>query len=275
MREINFVDPKINNIEHQEISIQVGLSGFSFLIRDIEGNCLALKSYRFKNILLIDELIRRISLLISNDPVFNNKFTKSKVFYISQKSTLVPEEFFNPEHLKKYFEFSQNLNELDELHYNYLPKIQAYNVFSISNYLTSIFYSLGLSPAYYHQATNLISYGAHTSGQTRAHAIISLNKTFFDIIVFERGKLMLSNSFEFTNPMDFIYFFLYTFQQLKIDLKNLSVEVLGDISERENLIEEIAKHTAPPLLPSLSVPSLCKNLSQTDSLYFYNLFIHS
>ena len=177
MSKTDYLNPKINNIEKQEISIQVSLNGFSFLIQDT-GNkeCLAFKHYPFKSIFLIDELIREVENLVSHDTAFNNNYTSTKICFITQKSTLIPEEFFKPEHIKKYFEFSHVLNELDELHYNYLPSIQAYNVFSIPNYLTSIFYKTGQpSPTFTHQATSMIEYGMRHINEGEVKALIGIN----------------------------------------------------------------------------------------------------
>jgi hypothetical protein len=274
MPDINYVNPQINNIDKQEISIQISLNGFSYLIRAKETHqCLLFKHFEFKNTILIDELIRKVESLVAKESIFSNSFTKASLVFISQKATLVPEDFFNPEHLKKYFEFSHSMDELDELHYYYIDTLQTYNVFSFPNYLTSIFYSLLPNIKFNHQSSTLINFGLSKFGQKKCGAIIGINKLFFDIEVFENGKLILSNSFQYANTMDFIYFVLYTCKQLKIDLYDIELITLGETINNKAIISELQKHFPNLIIPKLEVPLLCKNLGNADAIRFYNLFL--
>lgn len=273
MQDINYVNPQINNIENQEISIQVGLNGFSFLIKASETHeCLLFRHFNFKNTLLVDELIRKIEGLVSKEAVFSNTYSKATLYYISQKATLVPEEFFSPEYLKKYFEYSHSMDELDELHYTYIESLKAYSVFSVPNYLTGIFYSLLPQIKFEHQGTTLINYGLNTVNKKQS-AVLGINKTFFDIEIFENKQLVLSNSFQYTNAMDFIYFVMYVCKQLKIDLKALDLQVLGDIKNHKALITELQKHISNVNTPELNLQNLYKNISNEDAICFYNLFL--
>lgn len=275
MQEYNYVNPLINNIENQEISIQINLDGFSFLVRSSDNNqCLLFKHYEFKNIMLIDELIRKTESIVSKDPVFTNNYTKANLTFVNQKSTLVPEDFFNTEHLKTYFEFSHNLDELDELHYNYISFLKAYNVFSIPNYLTGIFYNLIPNITFLHQSTALIRHGMSDTPSDKPKVIIGINKGFFDIVVFEEDQLILSNSFQYSNTMDFIYFVLYTCKQLKIDTNNLNVYLLGQVKQNKNLVNELKMHIGSIDSPQMEIPGLCRNMDNLDAVRFYNLYLN-
>lgn len=275
MPDINYVNPQINNIVKQEISIQISLNGFSFLIKAQETKqCLLFKYFEFRNIILIDELIRKVENIVVRESIFTNTYSKAKLFYISQKATLVPEEFFNPEYLKKYFEFSHSLDELDELHYNYISPLNSYNVFSIPNYLTGIFYKLLPNIEFDQQSSTLIQYGLEKLSPAKTYIVIGINKSFFDIEIFEEGKLILSNSFQFANTMDFIYFVLYTCKQLKIDLNNIELITLGETLKNKAIINELRKHFAKMNTPKLEVPFMCKNLGNSDAIRFYNFFLN-
>lgn len=273
MQDINYVNPQINNIKNQELSIQAGLNGFSFLIKASSSEkYLVFKQYNFKNTLLVDELIRKVEALVSKESFFSTSYSSAKLFFISQKATLVPEAFFSPEYLKKYFEFSHSMDELDELHYTYIESLKAYSVFSIPNYLTGIFYTLLPQIKFEHQGTTLIKYGLNSANKGQS-AILGINKTFFDIEIFENKELVLSNSFQYTNAMDFIYFVMYACKQLKIDLKTLQVQVLGDIKNHRKIISELRKHISNVSTPELSLHTLGMNISNEDALGSYPLFL--
>lgn len=274
MPDFNYVNPKINNIDKQEISIQISLSGFSFIIRDSETQlCLLFRHYAFNNLLLIDQLIRKVEEIVSQESVFRNSYVQSNLIYISQKATLVPEDFFDTSHLKKYFEFSHPLDELDELHFNVVNTIKAYNVFSVPNYLSGVFYPLLPNIKFYHQATKLIDFGMTTGDAEKYKAVVGLNSTFFDIELYEDNQLLLSNSFQYSNSMDFIYFYMYTCRQLKIETTDMIVYFLGHSLKKNEIVHELNKLVKRIVYPNFTKNLHCRSLNNTDMLKFYNLFL--
>ncbi len=273
MPEINFVNPVINNITDQEISIQVSLGGFSFLIRSTENKqCLAFRNYEFKNILLVDELIRKAEQIISEDNFLNNKYKAVDIYYISQHVTIIPQEYFSPENLKTYFEFNHNLAELDELHYTYIQEINAYNVFSIPSYLSNAFYNLSSRLKYDHQSSQLIRLGHRKLLNNRPLIILGVNKGFFDLVVFERGGLVLSNSFQYANTMDFVYFYLYALKQLKIDGSAVQLFILGNDLGNRRFMKEIETKIGKTSIPEFSLTGICQNFSNLQAARFYTHF---
>lgn len=275
MPDINFVNPNINKIKNQEISIQVSLDGFSFSIASaVDKSCLLFRSYKFEHILLIDELIRKTESILSSDDKLNYNFDKADVTLISQNSAIIPTEFFNTSDLKKYFEFSHNLAEFDEIHYTHLKEIEAYNVFSIPGYFSQLFYSNYPKVTFNHQASRLINFGYKNQSYS-PRIIVGLNAGFFDMVIFDNNKLLLSNSYLYTTPTDFIYFFLYTCRQLKIEIEKTNVYAFGESILNRVLIEEIAGQVNEVIITDLNSPYACTNLTKKQLAQYYNHFIQN
>lgn len=274
MPDISFVNPQINNITNQEISIQVSLNGFSFSVCSSENNqCLAFRHYKFKNVMLVDELIRNTEHIISEDNFLNTKYDKASIFYISQNVTIIPGDFFDTENLKTYFEFNHNLPELDEIHYSYIQEINAYNVYSIPTYLTNAFYNLGTTTKFEHQTSQLIRFGYNHLNNSSSVILISINKGFFDLIIYEEEKLVLANSYQYAYTMDFIYFFLYAIEQLKIDISSSQIFTLGNGLNERKFIDEIEQKIGNTSIPKFNLRGICQNLSEAQAAQFYSLFL--
>lgn len=275
MPDINYLNPQINTIsqKEQEASIQVSLNGFSFLIKSAKTKeYLLFRNYKFENIQLIDELIRKSEQVVSNDQYLHSNFSKVELTYISQKSTLVPNEFFNTAHLKKYFEFNHNLNELDELHYTPISAINAFNVFSLPNYLTNVFNDAFGAITFKHQASYLINYG-HNLASEGITILVGIQSGFFDIAIFDKKRLLLYNSFQHTNTLDFIYFFLYPLSQLKIDASKQNIIVFGDSKQHAHIIQELKLRVNSVSHPCFeNNASGLKQLTNNKKLRFYTLF---
>ncbi len=58
-----------------------------------------------------------------------------------------------------------------------------------------------------------------------------------DIVVVAQNKLVLFNSFDFVTKEDFLYYLLFTMEQLQLDPHTVTVKLFGDIEEGDDLYE--------------------------------------
>jgi hypothetical protein len=59
---------------------------------------------------------------------------------------------------------------------------------------------------------------------------VHINKGHFEIIVVQNQKLLLFNSFDYNTPEDFIYYVLFTAEQLNLNPENFLLELIGNIT---------------------------------------------
>ncbi len=64
---------------------------------------------------------------------------------------------------------------------------------------------------------------------------VNVSHTHFEIIVVYQRKLLFYNSFTYTTKEDFIYYLLFTAEQLELNPETLSLCFLGDIDETHDL----------------------------------------
>jgi len=63
----------------------------------------------------------------------------------------------------------------------------------------------------------------------RKKVYVNVASKNFDVIVIQNKQLKFSNSFHFETKEDFIYYILFTFEQLKLDVENIELYFCGDI----------------------------------------------
>ncbi len=273
MPEINYINPLLKKNQPKDLFAQISMDGFSYSIRSSESKQILLfKYFKFHNILLVDEMLRKVENIIDIEDAIKDKFTCADVVCISQRSTLIPEEFFKPEYLKKYFEFSQNLAEFDELHYTYIPEIKAYNVFGLPSFLCNIFYTIHPKSTFHNQSTTLIRKGIRKGNDDHISAIMGLNNGFFDLVLIQNGNLLLNNSFQYTNSTDFVYFFLYTCKQLKINPADIPVTVFGEAIQEKSIIEELRPQVRTIEIPQIDISDRSP-LDNKQRVQFYTHFL--
>jgi len=65
------------------------------------------------------------------------------------------------------------------------------------------------------------------------YAVIS--KTHFEIIVINSGQLLFYNTFEYTTKEDFIYYLLFTAEQLQLNPEEFKLTLIGNLTANSEL----------------------------------------
>ncbi len=246
MPDIDFIDKSLNreNTQNYHLSIQADLSGFSFCILDIKKRIyLGLRSYTFEKIYSTEDYADKLTEVFKEDKLLDCQYKSGGFIYLSQKSTLIPEIFFDKENLKAYFEFNQSLNELDEIHFNFLAEINAYIIFAIPNYVVNEIIGRFENVKLFHQATPLIKI-IFKNKDIKEHerVYVNMNNKFIDIAVVAGNRLCLYNTFQFQNETDLLYFILYIYKQLNLDTRKNKLFISGEQSDNIKYYNALRKY---------------------------------
>jgi hypothetical protein len=90
---------------------------------------------------------------------------------------------------------------------------------------------------YQHHSTVLLEKLLKLAGSDQKKMYINVSKRSFDIVVLENKKLIFSNIFSYETKEDFIYYILFTAEQIKLDTAVFNLYFLGEI----NIDSEIYK----------------------------------
>ena len=59
----------------------------------------------------------------------------------------------------------------------------------------------------------------------------------FDLVIIQQKKLLFFNSFSYKTPEDFLYYLLFTMEQLQLDTGETKVRVFGTVEEGDRLFD--------------------------------------
>lgn len=246
MPDISLLDTSLEKEKTQNyfLSIQADLNGFSFCILDIEKKTyLGIRHYDIKDVYSLDDFTDKLLKIFNEDELLNKSFKSVSFIYLTQKSILIPASFFDKSNLKAYFEFNHSLSDLDEIHYNFLSEIDAYNVFVIPNYIASEIIKRFENVKLYHQATPFIkSIFEKNIDRDSDGVYVNMNDKFIDIAVARENRLNLYNTFQFQNETDLLYFVLYIYKQLNLDTKKNKLFVSGQQGENPKYYKALKKY---------------------------------
>lgn len=242
MQDFDFVDETldINLTQSYCLSIQLSLNGLSFCILDpVRNKYIALSHQNFENDLAFDDLLNTIENIFKKDDLLGHSYKNTKLIWLSNKNTLIPDSYFNKGNLKKYFEFNQKLDDLDELHFKKLKYIDAYSVYVIPNQITNIFIKQFPKLSFYNQQVPFIDHALFKYHSESKKVFVNVNDEFIDMSITESGKLLLYNNFMYKTEMDIIYFIMYVFDRFNLNTENTELILSGFIDKKTSIYSKL------------------------------------
>ena len=221
-----------NKLTNLELSIQLSLSGLSFCILQRGTNTIvALKDYNFDKKLNPIELLDRLKHLFNSESVLKNSFESVVVIHDNALSTLVPKALFNADCLSDYLKFNSKILKSDFITSDTIDINDSVNVYvpyiNINNFGSFTFK---------HVSTILVEKILLIEKHSDIPKVyVNISKNHFEIIVVNAAKLQLYNSFEYNTKEDFIYYVLFTAEQLKLNPEKLNLIFIGDVDTKNEL----------------------------------------
>ncbi len=220
-----------------KLSIQVSLNGLSFCILDSISNSIVLsKQVIFKKDLNAYEILKELRDLLRTYRVEDYGYSDVVVIHRNTLFSLVPKSLFDEKELANYMKFNIKILANDMMAYDEIDQPELINVYvpfmNINNYIYELFGEFD----FLHNGTVLIQALLQSHSDTkRPVCYVHVADDQMDITVLENKKLRFYNSFYFDTKEDFIYYLLFTLEQLKLDPAQVGVRLFGSVKEGDDL----------------------------------------
>ena len=264
----------IKDTYSKEISIQFSLDGFSFCICNAATKELQhLTSHTFENSIATPELLlSEIESLFNQNSVLKQEFETVTIIHHNHLSTLVPTALFNENELKLYLDYNIKTLTNDFIAFDSLSQLDIKNVYvpyiNINNYFFQKFGEF----EYKHHSTILIDkLILHSKNNTEKQFFVNVAGAHFDIVVIENSKLLFYNSFSYKTKEDFIYYILFTAEQLKLNPEKFLLYFIGDIEKDSEIYNITYQYIRNVNFIKLAIPFFDENNEIASHTYFTTL----
>lgn len=229
-----------NILTNQELSIQLSLSGLSFCILNTDTNTITYLQHVDFSKKTPSDLLDAVKHEFNTNSNLQKEFSKLTVIHENEWSTLVPKPLFNEDNLADYLKFNTKILKTDFITFDNINQNDSVNVYvpftNINNYLFDKFGSF----TYKHFSTVLIEQLLTLEKNSNTSKVyVNVNTDSFEVIAFNTGKLTLYNTFNYQTKEDFIYYLLFTFEQLQLNPETVELVFLGNLN-KEHAIYKIA-----------------------------------
>ncbi|MEN8186665.1 MAG: DUF3822 family protein [Bacteroidota bacterium] len=269
----NSVDFK--DLKDTDLSIQLSLDGFSFcILNKIQNEIISLCHYSFPDSSPTPKKhLQNVKEVFEKENLLKNKFAAVNITHINNLSSFVPKALFNEELLTDYLKFSHKVFTNDYLVYDQISNHDLVNVYvpfvNINNFFIDKFGSFN----YKHSSTVLVENLLDTyKFSERPHLFVMVNDKHFEIVAIADNKFQLYNSFQYHTKEDFIYYLLFTAEQLQFNPEDLELIFLGNTGINDEIYRITYKYIRNvSFLENRNVHTLNKDISEEEQRKFFIL----
>ena len=222
----------ITEKKYKKLSIQVSLTGLSFCCFDTLNNTVSsfkeIHFEQFNKNLKVEDLFANA---FDEHPELQEQYDDVLVIHSNNLSTFVPAPLFDENYLGSYLQYNTKVFETDFFAFDEISNYEINAVYipyvNMNNFFIDKFGSFEYKHANSILVTKLLDASKNIDTKKM---MVHFNSTHFEIVVIQNQKLLLFNSFEYQTPEDFIYYILFTAEQLNLNPENFPLELIGNIT---------------------------------------------
>ncbi len=222
----------ITSRNYKKLSLQVSAYGLSFCCFDTLNrevtHCI---TEVFSKYSPLEEELWKVFV---NNPVLTSTYDEIVVLHGNSFNTFVPTALFDANYPGSYLQYNTKVFETDFFAVDELDSYELNNVYvpmmNVNNFLIDQFGAFEYKNANSVLVSKLLDASKNIDDK---QVYVHFQDNNFEIVVVRNQKLLLYNSFEYKTPEDFLYFLLFTMEQLFLNPETARIYLLGKVTEND------------------------------------------
>ncbi|HEX8576530.1 MAG TPA: DUF3822 family protein [Flavobacterium sp.] len=259
---------------YKRLAIQVSMSGFSYCIFDTFYNRIDLvKEVDFSALPKTSKVEDYYWKAFLDNRELTKMYDDVVVLHDNNFNSFVPLPLFDENFLGSYLQYNTKVFETDSFAFDVIPNYDINNVYvpyaNINNYLLDQFDGFD----YKHVSSILVTKLLDVSKNVEEKQVfVHFGHQRLDIVVVKNQQLLFFNTFEYRTKEDFIYYLLFTAEQLGLNPEHFSLQLLGNISRESPFFEMAYLYVRNVSIADLSVFQKANSFSEAQNLKHFILF---
>ncbi|MFK8008338.1 MAG: DUF3822 family protein [Saprospiraceae bacterium] len=226
------------------LSILIGMDRFSYAILDDENHLLALKSYLINADLKASKKLHpALQDLFIEDDVLKLPFQKKTVGFINNKTTFVPNKFFQEKEVDTYLSKQVGSLEADQIFVDEVELMGAKNVYAFDQEVYFLVKGYLPNARFIHNATSVLQgFSFNQNNSSGKKVYVNVKGDHLQIALFDNQEMVFYNSFAFQNEQDFIYQVMLVFNQFRLSTDSNPVILSGQITKDSKIYRMLFRY---------------------------------
>ncbi len=224
---------------NKRLSVQLSLTGLSFLLETANEPSI-LKTVVFDSELNPSQVLQEVLASFKGEPFLQTAVKEVRLIYHNKEFALVPDKVFDPNNLSEYLKYNARLLANDFLDFDSIQSLELSNVYvpytNINNFFFDTYgdFTFEHSISVYLRATQDLN-------KPDQGEVVYIEKQENDLILtaYKDNQLQLANVFTYSCKEDFLYYLLFTLEQLDFNPDSILLYLTGGIEKGDAYYELI------------------------------------
>ena len=226
---------------NKTLTIRVGKNTLSFSMIDAENpqQPIVYEPYVAKSGVSMAANLREAFKTVD---ILSEDIRRARVM-VNSKVLMVPVEQFQEADVEMLYNHSYPKSEQDSIVYNVLPDLNAVAIFAINKDLQLVVNDHFSDVRLIHVMAPVWRYLHQRSFTGHRNKLYGyFHDRQLDIFSFQQHRFKFCNAFDTSRAHDSLYFLLYVWKQLNLQPEHDEMHILGEIPERDWLLQELRKY---------------------------------
>ena len=222
--------------EQYTLSIRLSADGFSFSVHTLtNGECLFMDTFAVNTSY---SLTANLKEMLASTSALQYRYKQTNILIDTPRFTTIPFELFEDEQTEELFYQNFAKSSHETILCNILGKSNVALLFGMDKYAHQLLCEHFPKVRIFACISPLTEFFAQQSQESSCRKLYAhIKKTSMEILAFEKGKLLIVNTFPCQHINDRIYYLLYIWQQLGFSQEKDQLWLAGDTKEEELLTE--------------------------------------
>ncbi len=264
-----------NRTANFHLSISLGKNGMKYAVLDIKNNrYIALESHSFEKSFSSSAIAEATNVLLNKNEVTHNLFKSIQISIENEIATIIPNAVYEKGSEKSYLRHCSNVAQSDDFFTYDLKNIDAKIIFGTDKKLVSELKKYFPNGKINHICSafteGILINNKNINGEK---IFVNVQPGFFQLIVMKGKDLILCNTFYYESSEDFLYFILFTCEQLKLNPETVQVFLLGEVEKNSAIYTILYKYIRNVNFGLRNDNfGYCHRLEEIPKHFYYTLF---
>ncbi|MBR3013680.1 MAG: DUF3822 family protein [Bacteroidaceae bacterium] len=226
--------------EHYTLSIRLTADGFCFSLASPTEKKF-FPNWESEIDLLLSEC-GNLKKIFKQTEWLNNPFGQVNIIVENTRHLLMPLAYFDDEQTEAIFYHSFCQAENEVVCYNILPEENMVMLFGMDESTHDFLTEQYPNAKFYAKATTLVRYQAKEEKESPHTLFVDLGKTATTLIAYEKGQLLLCNSYLSLHDTDIAYYILSCWKNLHLDQEADELRLTGLTSDHAELLHVLPNY---------------------------------
>ena len=229
----------LNKSEQYILSIRLSADGFSFSIHHPQNEDVSYTSYAVNSSYSMTANVKK---MFATTEELGRSYETVNVLIDTPRFTLVPFDLFEDEQTEEFFHLNFPKKENETILCNILGKNNVALLFGVDKHTHQLLAEQFPQARIFASISPLLEH-FHTRSRENdtKNLYVHFHASQMDVFAFDKGKLLLTNTFQCKQIPDKVYYMLYIWQQLGFSQEKDQLWLAGNIEAEEELMTELNK----------------------------------